>query len=81
MDDDIDGSRAMNIRCLGVNGPCAYELAGAGCGEEERCRRAPIEVVEYVKGLERDVKYWQRMYECAQNANSYRQSAIDGMDL
>ena len=27
--------------------------------------------------LEREVKHWQRMYECAQNANAFRQAALE----
>ena len=33
---------------------------------------------EHARQMERDAAHWQRMYECAQNANAYRQAALDG---
>jgi len=52
--------------------------------ERDECRRwheaaqmIAKMLTERTEDAERDAGYWKRMYECAQNANSYRQAAID----
>lgn len=32
----------------------------------------------FARELEREVTYWKRMHECAQNANALRQGVIEG---
>lgn len=38
------------------------------------------EAKEMLRRAKRELSHWQKMYECAQNANALRQAAIDGCD-
>jgi Protein of unknown function (DUF551) len=41
-------------------------------------RGLAIALADHGRFMEADVAHWKRMYECAQNANAYRQDAIEG---
>jgi len=44
-------------------------------------RALAIALADHARFLEDDVARWKRMYECAQNANSYRQDALEKLPV